>query len=508
MGIIFNGPDQRNNTADPHNNYSGKIGIEIRGASSAGWAKKSYRFETQQEDGSNRNVSLLGLPVENDWILYASYYDRSLMRNVLTFKLARQLGWYASRYRYCELILNGEYQGIYILLEKIKRDKNRVDIAKLDSTDISGDALTGGYIIKIDKEPWNPGFDSPYAPFPEAGQPIRYQYHYPKGDEILVEQINYISGYMTEYESVMAGNNYTDPLEGYNKYINVQSFVDYLILNELSRNVDGYRLSAFFYKDSDNNGGKLSAGPVWDYNFSFGNVGYYNSWLIEGWQLIYFADDEDFHTYDNFFIPFWWKILFEDENFNNEISKRWWELRVTIFSKENIFSFIDSTKDTLDEAKDRNFEFWGGPGDPYEGGGWFPPIPEGMQVNNYSEEINYLKNWISDRIDWMDTNIENFTNIADGLTLLQPGGFELEKNYPNPFNPRTIINYELQITNDVDLSIYNALGQKVATLVSEKQLAGSHQVEWDATGFSSGVYYYRLTTGVGFSQTRKLTLLK
>jgi len=465
-------------------------------------------METQNDDGSNRNVSLLGLPVENDWILYAPFYDRSLLRNVLTFKLARQLGWYASRTRYCELIINSEYKGIYVLLEKIKRDKNRVDIAKLDSTDITGNDLTGGYIIKIDKEPWNPGFDSPYAPFPQASQPIRYQYHYPKGDEILVEQMDYISGFITEYESVMAGDNYTDPIEGYSKYINTPSFVDYLILNELSRNVDGYRLSAYFSKDDDSRGGKLNAGPVWDYNFSFGNVGYYDSWLIEGWQLIYFAENNYFQTYDNFFISFWWKILFEEENFNKEISKRWWELREIILHKENIFTFIDSTKDTLDEAKDRNIELWGEPGDPFPGGGWFPPIAPGMQVNNYEEEINYLKNWISDRIDWMDENIQDYTDISNGIHRILPHGFELNQNYPNPFNSRTIINYELRITNHVNLSIYSQSGQMVAKLIHEQQRAGYHQVEWDASEFASGVYYYRLSSSAGFAQTKKLVLLK
>ncbi len=152
MGIIYNGQGERNNISDSLNNYSGKISIEIRGASSSGWSKKSYGIETQNDDGSNNNVSLLGMPEENDWILYASYYDRSFLRNVLTFKLANDMGWYASRTRYCELVLNGEYQGIYVLMEKIKRDKNRVDISKLNPDEISGDDVTGGYIIKVDKE--------------------------------------------------------------------------------------------------------------------------------------------------------------------------------------------------------------------------------------------------------------------------------------------------------------------------------------------------------------------
>jgi len=111
MGVIYNEQGERNNISDPFNNYSGKISIEIRGSSSSRWSKKSYGIETQNEDGSNNSVSLLGLPEENDWILYASYYDRSFLRNVLTCKLANEMGWYASRTKYCELVLNGEYQG-------------------------------------------------------------------------------------------------------------------------------------------------------------------------------------------------------------------------------------------------------------------------------------------------------------------------------------------------------------------------------------------------------------
>jgi len=262
MGIIYNGQGERNNISDSLNNYSGKISIEIRGASSSGWSKKSYGLETQNDDGSNNNVSLLGMPEENDWILYASYYDRSFLRNVLTFKLANEMGWYASRTKYCELVLNGEYQGIYVLMEKIKRDKNRVDISKLNPDEISGDDVTGGYIIKVDKEGWKPGIDSEYPPYPGATQTIRYQFHYPDADDIVEEQISYLSGFIGAFEYTMAGNNYADNLSGYLMYLNVESFADYFILNELSKNVDGYRLSAYLYKYKDSNGGKLTAGPV------------------------------------------------------------------------------------------------------------------------------------------------------------------------------------------------------------------------------------------------------
>ena len=132
-----------------------------------GIPKKQYALETQDDLGNNLNVPLLGMPAENDWILYAPYSDKSLIRNVLAYKLSWDVGRYASRTRLCELVLNGDYRGLYVLMEKIKRDKNRVDISTLNPDEITGDDLTGGYIIKIDKSAGESvrGWYSPYLPF-------------------------------------------------------------------------------------------------------------------------------------------------------------------------------------------------------------------------------------------------------------------------------------------------------------------------------------------------------
>jgi len=161
-------------------------------------------------------------------------------------------------------------------MEKIKRDKNRVDIRKLNPDEISGDDVTGGYIIKVDKEGWKPGIDSEYPPFPVQHKPSGISFIILMLMILLEEQVSYLSNFIGTFEYVMNGNNYADNISGYPKYLDVESFADYFILNELSKNVDGYRLSAYMYKDKDSNGGKLTAGPVWDHNFSFGNIGYYN----------------------------------------------------------------------------------------------------------------------------------------------------------------------------------------------------------------------------------------
>ena len=168
MGIIDNGFGNINSVNDAFNDYNGKISIEYRGSSSQSFPKKPYALETQDSIGNNNNVSLLGMPVENDWILYAPYTDKSLMRNFLTFDLGRKMRNYSPRTVYCELVVNGDYKGIYILMEKIKRDNDRVDIAKLDSNDVAGDSLTGGYIIKVDKYTGTGGLDW-LSDFPNIG---------------------------------------------------------------------------------------------------------------------------------------------------------------------------------------------------------------------------------------------------------------------------------------------------------------------------------------------------
>ena len=151
MGIIDNGPGETNYLSDPYNHYDGFIGIEIRGSSTTWFPKKQFAVETRDSLGENNNISLFGMPEENDWIFNAPYTDKSLMRNVIIYKMARDAGRYASRTHYFELVINGDYKGLYVMFEKVKRDDNRVAVSKLEPDETTGDDLTGGYIIKIDK---------------------------------------------------------------------------------------------------------------------------------------------------------------------------------------------------------------------------------------------------------------------------------------------------------------------------------------------------------------------
>ncbi len=308
MGIIDNGPGGANDSSDPFNNYDGKIGIEIRGSSSQMFPKKQYGIELRDDVGEGVSASLLGMPAEEDWVLFAPYNDKSLMRDALAYKLGRDLGQYAPRTRFCEVIINDVYQGVYVLIEKIKRDKNRVDINKLNPDENSGDNLTGGYIIKIDKSTGSGsgGWTSTYPPPGRNGnQTIYFQYDYPKDVDITSQQKNYIQQVLSNFEGTLAGNDFTDPVQGYARYIDVNSFIDFFIANEVSKNVDGYRLSTYLHKQKDSDGGKLRMGPIWDFNLGFGNANYCTQGNPEGWVTAF----NDICPQDYWLIPFWWNKL-------------------------------------------------------------------------------------------------------------------------------------------------------------------------------------------------------
>ena len=429
MGIIDN-DSGINNMDDPFNGYDGQISIEIRGSSSQMFPKKQYALETQDIDGENLNVSILGMPAENDWILYAPYSDKSLLRNFLAYELARDMGRYASRTRFCELVINGDYKGLYIFMEKIKRDNNRVDISKLDPDETTGDDLTGGYILKVDK--WdgenNDGWWSA-SPLPEYDG-TWYQYHYPEPDDIVDEQKDYINNYITDFELLIASEAYNDPDAGYYDQVNLESFIDVSLMSEISKNVDAYRLSAFMYKDKDSEDGRLTMGPIWDYNLAFGNADYYEGWDPAGWQV-------DVELGEDYFkIPFWWYRIWDDETFRNAFNQRWQELRQTVFSEEYIMNMIDSTIAVIDEAQVRNFQRW--------------PIldqyvwPNAYVGGSYENEIDYLTDWITARLDWMD---EQTMSANDEHQLIR--SYSLDPAYPNPFNPTTTIEFSIPQTEFV-----------------------------------------------------------
>ena len=487
MGIIDNGTGI-NHINDPLNGYDGQISIEIRGSSSQMFPKKQYALETQDIDGENLNVSILGMPEENDWILHAPYSDKSLLRNFLAYELARDMGHYSSRTRFCELVINGDYKGLYIFMEKIKRDNNRVDISKLNPDETTGDDLTGGYIVKVDK--WdgenNEGWwsDSPLPGF----DGVWYQYHYPEPDDIVDEQKDYINNYITDFELLIASESYNDPNTGYYDQVNLGSFIDVSLMSEISKNVDAYRLSAYMYKDKDSEDGRLTMGPIWDYNLAFGNADYYAGWDPVGWQM-----DADIGE-DYFQIPFWWYRIWDDETFRNAFNQRWQELRQTIFSEEYILNIIDSTIAVIADAQVRNFQRW-------------PILDEYVWPNayvggSYENEIEYLTDWITARLNWMD---EQTMSADDDPQIIL--SYRLEPAYPNPFNPTTTIQFSIPQTEFVTVKVYNIVGHEITTLINDKLFTGNYSIKWNGRHQPSGLYFVQIESG-SFSKTRKMVLIK
>ncbi len=501
LGIIYNGENQTNNLTDPFNEYNGFIGIELRGSSSQSFPKKQYGFETRDELGEGINVSLLGMPEEEDWIINGPYSDKSLMRNALIYEIARDMGHYATRTKFVEVVINDDYKGVYVLFEKIKRDKNRVDIKKLDPEEISGIDLTGGYIIKVDK--WagedNEGWPSNYPPKIGSDKTVYYQYDYPKATDIAQEQKNYIRNYVKSFEDLMNSAEFNHPENGYSRYIDVNSFVDFFIAQEFTKNVDGYRLSSFMYKDRSDEDSLFHMGPIWDFNLAFGNADYYEGYKTDGWQLEYLTTDEYFLSVDGFQPPFWWKKLFDDASFQNKVRERYVALRKTALSFENIWGFIDSTAALLEESQTRNYIRW-----PIIGQYVWPNYYIGT---SYEQEIIFLRSWIYQRLFWLDENMFGGPVSVDGESVSNPISFSLKQNYPNPFNPKTIIEYSVKNNEFVSLKIYDILGNEVSVLVNEVKPPGIYKVEFDASKLTSGNYYYRISVG-NFSESKKMTLLK
>ncbi|NJK85150.1 MAG: hypothetical protein HC906_03475 [Bacteroidales bacterium] len=192
-------------------------------------------------------MTLIDMPREHDWILYAPYSDKTLMRNILSFDLGRQLGNYQCRGRFVELYINDDYRGVYVLLERIKRDPNRVNVIPMDPSDTSGVDLTGGYIVKIDRfNTLKEGWYSPYTLIPRIK--LGMGYVFPKPEDITIQQKNYIKSRFAEFEENLLSEEFDDPLTGYTNYIDVNSFIDLMIMNELIHNIDSYRLSTFFIR--------------------------------------------------------------------------------------------------------------------------------------------------------------------------------------------------------------------------------------------------------------------
>ena len=432
MQLIYRPDGTRNYLTDITNdtflNYNGRIGIELRGSSSQVLEKKPYGFTTLMEDDeSNNNVNLLGMPSENDWVLNSLAYDPSMVRDYLSYTLSSNMGNYAPRVKYIEVIVNDDYKGVYILTEKIKRDSDRVNLKKIADFDNTAPEVTGGYIVKADKIN---GDDEVAWTMPNSGGwETNFLHHYPKTEDITGQQADYIENIFYDLATQSNPAN-TSISDGYPSIIDIPSFVDYMIMAELASNPDAYQFSTFFHKDR---AGKLRAGPIWDYNLSFGN------------DLFVFGFDRSFYDVWQFEFELtgakFWKDLFQEESFNCYIAKRWLELTAINqpLNYVTISNLIDEYFNLLAESQERELQRW-------------PPEDGWPSVADQEENIIEMKVWIENRIDWMNNNIGSSDNCED----VSVPNLVISKIHYNPVDDGEYVSEDLEfieITNNSNQSI-------------------------------------------------------
>jgi hypothetical protein len=385
MKIIYRGPGLRNFVTDKDSvqflNYNGRIDIEKRGSYSQNFPKKAYGFTTLKADNvTNNNVKLLGMPSENDWVLNGLSSDPTLIREYLAMNLARQTGQYASRTAFCEVTLNGNYIGLYLLEEKVKVDDDRVDVIKIGTGDNTLPVLSGGYLTKTDK---TTGGDpiawkmSSYVGYNDCN----FIHSWPKPEDVTTQQNLYIKTIFLDLQSASTSGN-TSITTGFPSMIDIPSFVDYMLTSEITGNVDAYMFSTYYHKDRN---GKLRAGPLWDMNLTFGNdlfsIGFDRN-KTDVWQFSN-GDNEG---------PKYYRDLFNNSQYKCYMSKRWNELTQPgqPFNLVSIQNFIDTTVALISEATVREKTRWG-------------------TVGSHQDSITKLKNWLALRIPWITGHIGSFT---------------------------------------------------------------------------------------------------
>jgi hypothetical protein len=390
MKVIFRPDGSRNYVSDQNTaaylNYNGRIGIETRGSTSQMLPKKPYGLTTRLSDNvSNNNVSILGMPSENDWILNALAYDASLIRDYLSYYLSREIGNYSTRGVYCEVIVNGDYKGLYVFMEKIKIDTDRLNMVKLTTSDNTLPNVSGGYITKADKTTGGDPVAWTMPSYAGVNGLVDYIHENPKPSAVTTQQHNYIRNHFMDFQAAMNTQN-GSLVNGFPSMIDIPSFIDFIIINEFASNVDAYQFSTFFHKDR---GGKLRAGPIWDLNLTYGNDLFF--WGFDRshpnvWQ---------FNYSDNRGSKFW-KNLYDNPTFKCYLAKRWNELASSggPLSNGEVVAIIDETVNLISEAVQRENQRWG-------------------TIGYHPTHIYTMKSWILARITWLNANLNNFQNCAN-----------------------------------------------------------------------------------------------
>ena len=384
-------------------NYAGRAGMNVRGASSREWPKKSYKFDTWDSVNRNRNVSLLGMPADNDWVLHAPYFDKTFLRNYLTYLWWERLGHTSVRTQFIELFVNmdgdptvemEDYVGVYLLMEKIKSGPERIDVTPLQPFHSEEPEISGGYVLQTTNIQQN--FTTRRGTF--------MKYVSPRLEEMTSDQKRWIRGHLNDFESVLYGSTYDDPLEGYAAWIDVPSHVDYDVMREMTRNIDG--ASTFFSLDR---GGKLKMGPLWDYNQALGMTSLFSrerGWETEGWNNVYMRELAHWAK--------WWDRLDTDPEYQIRWNDRWVELREGALATSVLTADIDAAATLLEEAQQRNYERWNVLGKSVWNSGSPREAPGYRDRDTYAKEVAWMRNWLIERLIWIDAQVPGPPDLAPG----------------------------------------------------------------------------------------------
>ncbi len=335
--------------------YSGTLGIRGRGNSTWQYDKKPFRLKLDAKS------PLMGMSSNRDWALLANALDRSQLRTFTAGRLseATDLAW-TPGYRYVEVVLNGQYQGVYVLAEHVKIGGDRIDIDEMDEGDVAGDALTGGYLLEIDtrlESNGEPGFRT------RRGMPIVIK----DPEPAEAAQLDYVKGYVQAFEDALYAPDFADPATGYRQYLDVDSLVDWYLVQELTRNHDAMWSSSFIHKPR---GGLLTFGPIWDFDLSMGTSAGLHPMGPEGWHV---------RRAEVGWIP----RLFQDPAFAQRVVERW----------DQLVDDATALADHLEEV----------------GAGLAPAIDHDELRWRYALAPNDQPGWVADwlraRIAWIDAEL-------------------------------------------------------------------------------------------------------
>ncbi|MFN8076173.1 MAG: CotH kinase family protein [Kineosporiaceae bacterium] len=369
-----------------------RAGFKLRGQSSSMFDKPQYRLELRDNADDDVDLPVLGMPAESDWVLRGPYADKSLVRNALMFDLARDLGRYAPRYRFVELYLNTgdgvvgpeDYVGVYMMMETIKNQKDRLDLKKLKEDDVTAPAIEGGYIFKVEWRAAEQPIISCTGTTPCFNDVELYD-----PDDAVPAQLAWISDHLSRFHARLHGTNIADPTNGYPSWIDVGSFVDTVILEEFSRNQDAYVRSAYFSKDR---GGLITSGPGWDWDLTFSTGGTYSNDQISGWQYDQVAAHQPVAAD-------WFPVLMADPAFANQVRARWQELRRGPLSDAALDAKVASITAPLANAAGRNFQRWDYLTTPVLGIYRFKTSTE----PTWQGQVGVMKTWMHQRAAWLDS---------------------------------------------------------------------------------------------------------